>query len=68
VKPRPNREAEPGNSFLDGLRAADGSGRTVERGEESIACRVYLCPSVTGQQTSNGCVMLLEQFTPSAVS
>src|SRR5688572_15785486 len=61
-------DAEWPHRIADPERATDGACRAVERGEEAIAGRVDLPPSVAVQLPSDQIVVGLQDFAPTAIT
>src|SRR5581483_4646450 len=52
----------------DRVRAADGASRTVERGQEAVAERLYLMSAEAHELAPDPRLMLCEQLTPAGVA
>jgi hypothetical protein len=67
VESDPHLDAGLSRGVANRLRAADRARRPVERGDEALARRLHLAPSVALELATDG-VVAVEAFPPCAVA
>jgi hypothetical protein len=68
VKTRPNVEAHQPHLIADGLRSPNRARRSIERGEEPVACSVYFPSMEAFELLSNHRVVLFEERAPLVIT